>query len=306
MRKYIIGSVVILALVGFIIMATKNNDKISTSSDGSYCSSEGKLTNKRPTQSHRSYCLKSNYMQTGFNVNTPSTYTFSIVDDTGKILKSFDTIHEKQMHLIVVRKDLNNFQHVHPVYDPNTGLFSISNLVFPNDGEYRLYADFTPSTSQIGAEGEKLPVVAYEDVKAGDVNKYKPQPIGELDEVKNFSGYDIQMNNDPQPIAAGSMNMTSFEIKKNGQPVLNLQNYLGALGHSVVLSEGRLDFIHAHPITESTSTQTGKVDFHITFPTEGRYKVFTQFQHENNIITSDFVVSVAQSGETADEEHMGH
>ncbi len=305
MRKYVICLVVVLALVGFIIMAAKNNDKVSTTSDGSYCSSEGKLTNKRPIQSHRSYCLKSNYIQTGFNVNTPSTYTFSIVDDTGNALKSFDTVHEKQMHLIIVRKDLNNFQHVHPTHDPNTGQFSISNLVFPNDGEYRLFADFTPSTSQIGADGEKLPVVVYEDVKAGDVNKYKPQPIGQIDEMKNFNGYDVQMSVDPQSPTAGSMTMISFDIRQNGKPITNLQNYLGALGHSVVLKENTLDFIHAHPLTESVNNQTGKVDFHVSFPEGGTYKLFTQFQHNDKVLTTDFVLPVSEGTPTG-EEHMGH
>jgi hypothetical protein len=296
MKKYIIGLVVILAVVGFAIMAAKNNGRVSnsiTKTDGSYCSSEGKLTNTKPIQSHRSYCIKPTSDTSQLQPKASTTYSYKIIDDRGETLYLFDTVHEKTMHLIVARKDLNDFQHLHPSYNAS-GEFTLNDLKFASDGSYRIFADFTPSNSQQGADGEKLPVTVYQDVNVGDLAKYKPQSIGVIDEVKTFQGYDIQMTNDPQLITAGSMNMVSFDIKKDGKAVTNLENYLGALGHSVVLREGTLDFIHAHPLTTSSSKQTGRVDFHVNFPTEGKYKLFTQFQHQGQLITSDFVVSVAK------------
>ncbi len=295
MKKYIIAFIVIVAIFAGIAIASRNKSSISTSvtkTEGSYCSSDGALTNTKPIQSHRSYCIKPTSDTSKLQPNSPTAYSFSIINDLGEILHEFDTVHEKTMHLIVVRKDMNNFQHLHPVFQ-HTGLFTLSDLKLPSDGQYRIFADFTPTASQMGADGEKLPVTVYQDVNVGDLAKYKPQSIGAIDEVKTFQGYDIQITNDPQPITADSMNMVSFDIKKDGKPVTNLENYLGALGHSVVLREGTLDFIHAHPLTTSASRQTGRVDFHVNFSTEGEYKLFTQFQHQGQLITSDFVVSVA-------------
>lgn len=60
----------------------------------------------------------------------------------------------------------------------------------------------------------------------------------------------------------------------------------------MVLSENDLGFIHAHPLEKAE--QNGTVDFMVNFPNGGKYKIFSQFQHENKIITSDFVVSTAQ------------
>ena len=39
---------------------------------------------------------------------------FRIVDEAGETVTDFDTEHERRMHLIVVRRDLSGFQHVHP------------------------------------------------------------------------------------------------------------------------------------------------------------------------------------------------
>ena len=87
--------------------------------------------------------------------------------------------------------------------------------------------------------------------------------------------------------------MLMFDLNRNGAPVTNLQNYLGALGHSVILREGTLAFIHAHPM-EDHGEQTGEMGFMVEFPEAGKYKVFMQFQHESKIITSNFVVNVAK------------
>lgn len=85
-----------------------------------------------------------------------------------------------------------------------------------------------------------------------------------------------------------------FFLSENGNPVIDLEPYLGAFGHSVILREGSLDFIHAHPLENMSSSQTGNVDFMVNFPEAGRYKLFTQFQRNGKVITSDFVVTVAK------------
>ena len=61
------------------------------------------------------------------------------------------------------------------------------------------------------------------------------------------------------------------------------RGHLGARGHVVVLREGTLDFIHAHPITSATEF-SGRVDFAVTFPIEGKYKLFSQFQHQGRVL----------------------
>ncbi len=306
MKKIILGIAVIgIIIFGVIIVGSKNKDNVA-STNGIYCGSDGNLTNIKPIQSYRSYCIKSNADITSFAPNTPATFKYSIIDDQGNILKDLDVVHEKLMHFIVVRKDLANFQHVHPEFESKTGEFTLPNLTLPTDGEYKLFADFIPTASQTDPNGDKLPVTIYQDVRVGSLANYKPQPIGTTEKSKTFDAYQVTLIPNSTSIASGNSIGFDFEIKKDGKLVTNLEKYLGALGHTVVLREGDLQFIHAHATQKSTEPQTGKVNFVITFPEAGNYKLFSQFQHEGKIITSNFVVNVIEGTKNAPDGTMMH
>ena len=148
-----------------------------------------------------------------------------------------------------------------------------------------------------------LGVTISEDVKAGST--YNPMPIGMEEKTKIFEGLEVSLATHGTP-ASGAENMLMFSLKQNGKAVTDLEPYLGALGHSVILREGTLDFIHAHPMEDVGATQNGMVDFMVNFPEPGTYKVFTQFQRGGKVITTDFVVSVAQGSMPASMPDMDH
>lgn len=256
----------------------------------------GSMNNNQPIQSHRSYEVETVSALDNIQPNQATKIAYKIKDDQGNILKDFDVVHEKIMHFIVVRKDLQYFQHVHPSFDATSGEFEIP-VTFAADGEYRAFADFTPSASQIGPNGDKLPVTVYEDIKVGNLSNYKPLPIGSTEKAKAYGSYQVTIVPNSDMIVSKNNQSFAFEIRKDGQLVTNLETYLGALGHTVVLREGDLQFIHAHATQKSTDPQTGRVNFAITFPEAGNYKLFSQFQHEGKIITSDFVVNVVEGQE---------
>lgn len=305
-NKIILGIIGVIVVVGIALVAFKGGDDPQVANNsGVYCSTDGTLSGTMPIQSHRSYCIKSDVSETTYTSNTPSTYSFSIVDDQGNTLKELDIVHEKIMHFIVVRKDLANFQHVHPEFNSATGEFTLSDLVLPSDGEYRLFTDFTPSASMMDPNGEKLPVTISQDVRVGNIANYKPQSIGDTTNAKIFDGYQLTLITNPVNPTTGSENKITFDIKQDGKPVTDLEQYLGALGHSVILSEGDLQFIHGHPVEDSSKPQTGKVNFMVSFPEAGKYKVFTQFQRQGKITTTDFVVDVVQGQESGSRVKHG-
>ncbi len=256
---------------------------------GIYCS-DGELSDTMPIQSHRSYCLKSDAENKRYSVNNPNLYSFSIVDDQSNPVKDFAITHTKLMHVIVVRKDLAHFQHVHPEFNEITAVFTLSNLIFPADGDYRIFADFAPLGAMMDPDGVPLVVTISEDVKVGD--NYNQKLLGSEENKKTFDGIEFTLNPTPTPLRAGQESMLTFDLKSNGKAVTDMETYLGALGHSVVLREGSLDFIHVHPMERVTPH--GTLEFMVTFPAAGKYKVFTQFQRNGKIITTDFVVSVAK------------
>lgn len=304
-KNRMIGIVVVVVLAGAVFAFSKQDNSRVATNTGVYCSPDGTLSSVVPIQSHRSYCLKVSSDTGNFQPNTPATFSYSIVDDQGNILKDFDTVHEKIMHFIVVRKDLANFQHVHPEFNATTGEFTLSNLTFPSDGEYRLFADFTPTASQMGPDGMKLPVTLSHDVSVGNLANYKPQPIGAPTNTKAVDGYQVALSTDAPP-STGIESMLMFDIEQNGKSINDSQPYLGALGHAVILREGDLQFIHGHPVESAMDRQTGVVHFMVGFPESGKYKVFLQFQRDGNVSTADFVVDVAQGApsETGGMEGM--
>ncbi len=181
---------------------------------------------------------------------------FRIVDDGGETVRDFDVEHEKRMHLIIARRDLTGFQHLHPEQAPD-GSWSTSVRV-DDAGSYRLFADFS-----YGGENQTLAADLRVDGD-GDLRAL-PAPQGA---AKSDGGYDVRL--DAGHARRGEEADLRFTISKGGVPV-DTEPYLGAGGHLVALREGDMAFLHVHPADDS-------VRFAATFPTEGRYRLFLQFK----------------------------
>jgi hypothetical protein len=237
----------------------------------------------------------------------PAELSFTIQDSQGAILKSFQIDHTKLLHFIVIRKDLQEFQHVHPTLDPATGIFTI-NFTFPAVGPYRLFADFAPNGAPMGSDGMVDTTVIYQDVSIGNLTDYQAQPVvADTQTTKSFSGYDVTFNF-PQQITAGQLTDFSLHITKNGKPVTDLQDYLGAVAHTIILGQSDLSYLHIHAVDRNGRMATTEgsmpgmdmgdaatgpdLNFQTTFAKPGNYKLFTQFQINGSVITTDYVINV--------------
>ncbi len=76
---------------------------------------------------------------------------FTITGPDGAPVTAYDEQHERDLHLIVVRRDLTGFQHVHPTLDADTGTWSVDGIAL-QPGAWRVLADFRPT----GAEAHVL------------------------------------------------------------------------------------------------------------------------------------------------------
>jgi hypothetical protein len=157
-----------------------------------------------------------------------------------------------------------------------------------------------PSQDPKEPGGGAARVVAYRDVTVGDVAAYRPQRLPDSTPYASADGYEISVAADPRPLTTGAIQTLTFEIKKGDQPVTDLERYLGALGHVVILHESDLEYIHTHPSPEQTmGKQTGRLPFHVTFLSEGRYKAIFQFQKNGSVTTVEFVFDVARGSSRA-------
>ena len=195
---------------------------------------------------------------------------FRIVDKRGEIVRDFDVEHTKRMHLIVVRRDLTGFQHLHPTQSAD-GAWS-TQLRLDEAGSYRVFADFSH-------DGEATTLAS--DLRVDGVTDLVtlPKPAAE---AASDGGYTVRI--DESTAHAGEETAIRFTVLRDGKPV-KVEPYLGANGHLVALREGDLAFLHVHPMA-------GTTEFESTFPTVGRYRLFLQFKHEGRVHTAAFTQEV--------------
>jgi hypothetical protein len=199
---------------------------------------------------------------------------FSITDVGGETVRDFDELHERRMHLIVVRRDGSGFQHLHPEMD-EAGTWTVP-IELTKAGVYRAFADFSVA-------GDQHTLASDLFVSGGD---FEARPFPPPAPVASTAGYDVRLRT--HELLAGASSSLIFTVSKDGEEVDDLAPYLGAKGHLVALREGDMAFLHAHPEGGPAS----QVVFAATFPTAGRYRLYLQFRHEGVVRTAQFTVSV--------------
>jgi hypothetical protein len=211
-------------------------------------------------------------------VGTPAELAFQIVGPDRRPVTSYVNTHEKPLHLIVARRDLSGFQHLHPVLDP-AGTWRVP-LTLAAAGDYRLFADFVP-------DGRTDTLVLGTDLTvAGD---YRPVPLPPPATEAVVDGYSLRMLGNP---AQGSVR---FEVSRAGVPVTDLEPYLGAYGHLVALRAGDLGYLHVHPEGGPGVSPPGpEVSFALSLPPAGIYRLYLQFAHRGGVHTAEFTVDTRE------------
>lgn len=196
---------------------------------------------------------------------------FRIVDERDVTLRNFEVEQARRMHLIVVRRDLRRFQHLHPAQDA-TGAWSTP-LTLPDAGVYHAFADF-----RSGGERRTLGL----DLFAG--GRFEPLALPPAADRAQVDGYEVALI----APAAGDDERLRFEVSRDGVPVDDLQPYLGTGGHLVMLRAGDLAYEHVHPLgAEQLAFATDAV-------APGTYRLFLQFRHAGRVRTAAFTRTVTR------------
>ena len=240
--------------------------------------------------------------------NQSANLSFIIKNAKEATVRFLQFVHEKPLHLLIVSDDLSEFYHIHPEMqvDDSYGV----RHTFPFGGKYRLYADYTPPGSTT--------IVEQFELNVDGPARPRVNLVADASWTKEVDGLRVTATSD-KPIRAGEDLLLRFALVDalTGQPVNNLQLYLGALAHFVIISEDLKDFIHAHPLDagevfdpSQDSTQhihdpaqlakklvgpsPSEVSTYVNFPRAGLYKLWAQFQRDGEVINVPFVLNVAQ------------
>jgi hypothetical protein len=201
----------------------------------------------------------------------PFDLAFRVVDRRGRTVRDFDVEHTKRMHLIVVRRDMTGFQHLHPTQSAD-GTWSVP-VTLREAGSYRVFADFSVNG--------KPHTLADEIAVDGSVRSH---PLPAPAESVSVDGLRVTLTEGAAK--AGSESALAFAVTRDGKPVA-VEDYLGAKGHLVALRQGDLAFLHVHPDED-------RLTFMATFPTAGRYRLFLQFKVDGAVHTAAFTQEVSR------------
>jgi len=199
-------------------------------------------------------------------------------------VRRFDLVHERVFHLFVISQDLAYFAHIHPALH-HDGSLDVD-IELPRPGVYQLIADFLPA-------GGSPQLLQKSIVTAGYTGPLVAAPVlarDTADKIVRDTRVKLTM---PDPIA-GREQLITFDLEDaaTGAPVSDLEPYLGAAGHLLLVSADLAIAAHSHPVAEISKHSGPTVVFQTLFPRAGDYRMWVQFQRRGEVLTSSFTVPV--------------
>lgn len=207
----------------------------------------------------------------------PGRLRFRVDGPDRQPVTSFAVEHDKPLHLVVVRRDLSGYQHLHPTMAAD-GTWSVD-LRLAEPGSWRAYADFVA----VPRDGARTALTLGVDLVAA--GPYRPVALPAPSRIATVDGHTVSYEGTPE---VGTMRPLLFRVSTGAGPAA-LQPYLGAYGHLVVLREGDLGYVHVHPEERLAGTA---VKFWLAAPSPGRYRMFFDFQVAGQVRTAAYTLVV--------------
>jgi len=262
-------------------------------------------------------------------VGTPTLLTFFVKDEPEGIpITDLQIEHEKYMHIIGVRDDLNEFFHLHPEpvlsedgKTPEPGMWSVRHT-FVKPGTYKVWTDVAWRGENHSIGHPVFHVEGEGPRSEKQINFGTNVIVGE---------YQVALEYD-SPIPAREEREISFDIHDLFGNEVEVEPYLAADMHLTVIKDDLKQYIHTHPdggrhasygksqianrliekalahggeeapgvVTDNGSSDE-HINFHITFPEPGIYKLFAQFRPKginlppDEALTASFYVKVEKA-----------
>lgn len=223
-------------------------------------------------------------------------------------LNRLQITHERPMHLIVVSRDLSYFSHVHPE-EKGGGRYSVTTTI-PKPGPYLLFNEFVTEKGVVQYDRHEI-TVSGESAQGDAGGEAKLEPtLGHVQQVGDLS---TLLTAEAVVVKRRVPTIFVLDVSKGGRPVTDLEPYLAAAGHVVIISRDTTQFTHTHgeahdpakPHTHDGTTGSAhplppvrfgpQIEFTHTFNTQpGIYKIWVQFIHGGKVVTVENTVEVVK------------
>lgn len=277
MKKWIYSAIIYLAIVVGVFVAF---DSASNSLDKA--SSEENDSHNEPTSGHgESHSEDSHGHEEETSMESEIVVTvkeeeeghllLTLADTKGNPVTDLAISHEKLLHLIIVDDHLEQYVHLHPE-EVGRGQFKVSHSL--KTGNYKAFVDIAPK----GFNYEVEPVTfTIGSPTIDDHGHASLQVDEELSKVVDGNKVTLEMTE----LVVGQPVTLTFDVKGG-----DIEPYLGAMGHVVILDEEAEEYVHVHPTDEE------KTIFETQFSRPGIYKIWAEFQQDGKVTAYPFVIEV--------------
>ncbi|QNN51831.1 heavy metal translocating P-type ATPase [Nocardioides mesophilus] len=225
----------------------------------------------------------------------PTRLTVTVRDaGTGDLVDDLVRTHQVWMHMIITRADLATFAHIHPEPTGTAGVYAVS-ATFPTAGRYLVATEFR-------RQGQMTDVLDRRAVTVGGTGTPSRPATLRQEDVRTATrdGVTITLTGETRVGETSDLHF-GFADAATGAPVTDLQPYLGAAGHVVVMRADGATFGHRHAETEDAQgrpvfavpgTEFGpELELHVRFDTPGDYRLWAQFRlADGTVVTAPFLL----------------
>ena len=228
--------------------------------------------------------------------------------------------HGHLMHLYVIRRpEMDRVMHLHPERG-DAGEF-IQQLPDLPAGRYSLYGDIVHANglAETATGDLDVPAISGRPLTGDDAQAEAP-PLSKADYNRSVAalpdGSRMVWERDRSPLRAKQPGLFRFRVEDaKGQPVHDMQLYMGMMGHAAFVRSDGTVFAHVHPsgsvpmpalqLTQSENFHAAhqmmdmgsrelpaEVSFPYGFPRSGAYRIFVQVKHGDKIETGVFDAQV--------------
>ena len=206
----------------------------------------------------------------------PFQLTLNILDPNGAVFSDFEENPNKFFDLIIVRDGLDEFARLSPGQGPDGSFGGPLRISVP--GRYFLYVDFTPRGGS--------PVTAMAELTvqgaAPAAPALTPHVPGRI--ATNTLGAEVGVEKAP-----GAHRIELKLSQPDGNPVTDMEPYLGARGMMVFISADGTEFVRGNIVEGGNATA---MTFEAHFPRPGLYKAFGEFLRAGKLHELPFVLNV--------------
>ena len=205
-----------------------------------------------------------------FDAGRTRPLRFRVVDDASRVVRDFETEHGAKLHLIVVRRDLTGYQHLHPRHGATARGRCRSRFTTP------ARTASTP-TSPRGKDPRSAPICSCPATSSRV--RCRPANIAPVD------GYTVALTGAAEP---GRPPVHRHPRRPAGH---RLQPYLGAAATWSRCARA------TSPTCTCTRTRRDSrwASVHGRIPVAGRYRLFLQFKHDGRVHTAAFTREVVSA-----------